>query len=244
VKKSGYDMAMDDNSYECPNCGATIYPEMTRCPQCGHSIYPENDESVPIEAVATTPAWISFMGTMLIGWIIAVGIALIVHFVMDAFVSPSALGSWGKMILFGAGPFGAVVGAFVSTGLYRKRSILMGGVVGALAVPVLVLLATHWVKVTLSLLFSSWGVLLGFLTILAGVLGGWLSINFSPESDWEEKWRVHGWEDLLYQDLLRKVRFNGSAADRLIEFERKQTPQASRLELIQNAIDRWERDNR
>jgi hypothetical protein len=49
---------------------------------------------------------------------------------------------------------------------------------------------------------------------------------------------------MLYQDLLRKVRFNGSAADRLIDFERKREPGASRLKLIQSAIERWERDNR
>jgi len=85
--------------------------------------------------------------------------------------------------------------------------------------------------------------LLGFSTILGGMLGGWLTEIFSPENDWKEKWRIHGWEDLLYQDLLRKVRFNGTIADRLIEYERKQDPQASRLKLIQSAIDRWERDN-
>ncbi len=171
-------------------------------------------------------------------------IALIVHFVMDAFVSPYTIGNWGKLILFIAGPFGIVLGTLVGTGIYRKRSKLMGGLVGVLTVPVLVLLATHWVKVTLNLLFSPWGVLLGFLTILSGVVGGWISETFSAENDWKEKWRVHGWEDLLYQDLLRKVRFNGSVADRLIEFERSQDPQASRLRLIQSAIQRWERDNR
>jgi hypothetical protein len=235
---------MDDNSYECPNCGAKIYPEMTRCPQCGHIMYPEEEDLAQAEAVPTTPTWVSILGVLLIGWIIAGGIALIIHFVMDAFVSPYQLGNWGKIILFMAGPLGAVIGAFVCAGLYRQQSKLVGGVVGVLTVPVLVLLATHWVKVTLSLLFSPWGALLGFLTILAGVLGGWLSETFSSGSDWKEKWRVQGWEDLLYQDLLRKVRFNGSAADRLIEFEHKQTPQASRLELIQSAIKRWERDNR
>ena len=120
----------------------------------------------------------------------------------------------------------------------------MGGLVGVFDLPVLVLLATHWVKVTLGLLFGPWGLLLGFLTILAGVLGGWLTEYFAPDSDVKEKWRVRGWEDLLYQDLLRKTRFNGSAADRLIEYEKKQDPAASRLKLIQSAIERWERDNR
>jgi hypothetical protein len=76
------------------------------------------------------------------------------------------------------------------------------------------------------------------------VIGGWLNVRSAGNIDWQEKWRVRGWEDLLYQDLLRKVRFNGSAADRLIDYERKQDPQATRLKLIQNAIERWERDNR
>ena len=58
--------------------------------------------------------------------------------------------------------------------------------------------------------------------------------------EWQEQWKVRGWEDLLYQDLLRKVRFNRSAANRLIEYEKKQDPQASRLKLIQNAIERWD----
>ena len=235
---------MDDNTYECPNCGARIYPEMTRCPQCGQIMYPEEDERYPEEAQPTTPAWLSFLGSLLIGWMIAAGIALIVHFIVDAFVSPYALGSWGKIILFVAGPLGALVGAYVGTGLARRHSRFMGGLVGVFDLPVLVLLATHWVKVTLSLLFGPWGLLLGFLTILAGVLGGWLTEYFAPDSDVKEKWRVRGWEDLLYQDLLRKTRFNGSAADRLIEYEKKQDPAASRLKLIQSAIERWERDNR
>ena len=209
---------MDDNTYECPNCGAKIYPEMTRCPQCGQNMYPEDEERARPEAQSTTPVWVSFLGALLIGWMIAVGIALIVHFVVDAFVSPYLLGTWGKIILFIAGPLGALVGAYVGTGLVRKRSKLMGGVIGFLAIPVLVLLATHWVKVTLSLLFSPWGLLLGFLTIIAGVVGGWLAEYFSPDSGWKEKWQVHGWEDLLYQDLLRKnslQRLSSRQADRV-----------------------------
>jgi hypothetical protein len=120
----------------------------------------------------------------------------------------------------------------------------MGGLVGVLALPAVVLLATYWVMVTPSLLFSLPGILLGFATVVAGIAGGWLNHRLVPENQAEEKFKVRGWEDLLYQDLLRKVRFNRSAADRLIEYERKQDPSANRLKLIQNAIQRWERDNR
>jgi hypothetical protein len=96
----------------------------------------------------------------------------------------------------------------------------------------------------LSFLLDPWILGTCLLTILAGVFGGWLRSTFSRGADWQEKWKIRGWEDMLYQDLLRKVRFNGSTADRLIEFERKQKPEASRLELIQNAIARLDRDNR
>ena len=85
---------------------------------------------------------------------------------------------------------------------------------------------------------------MGILIIFAGVCGAWIYEKTSLNLEWQDQWKVRGWEDLLYQDLLRKVRFNGSAANRLIEYERKQDPQASRLKLIQSAIERWERDNR
>jgi hypothetical protein len=235
---------MDDNTYECPNCGATIYPEMTRCPQCGQNMYPEEDVAGQAASEGTAPAWLSMLGPLLIGWMIAAGIITLVHFLMAAFIRPTYLAGWAKAILLLAGPFGALVGAYVGTNLNKQRSRLMGGIVGVFTIPVLVLFATYWVEVTPRLLFSPLGALVGFLTILAGVAGGWITEIFSPQSDWQEKWKVHGWEDLFYQDLLRKVRFNGSAADRLIEYERKQDPSASRLKLIQNAIERWERDNR
>ncbi len=232
---------MDDNTYECPNCGATVYPEMTRCSACGTNMYPAEDRMPQVEKPA--PTWLSILGVLLIGWMIASGIAMTLNFVVAAFVHPNQLGAWGMALLLLAAPFGVLIGAYVGTSLYRQHSRLLGGLVGLFTLPVIVLLATYWVRVTAAVLFSPLAVTLGIITILAGVVGGWISQAFAPGSDWKEKWRVHGWEDLLYQDLLRKVRFNGSTANRLIEYERKQDPQATRLKLIQNAIERWERDN-
>jgi hypothetical protein len=48
----------------------------------------------------------------------------------------------------------------------------------------------------------------------------------------------------LYQELLRKAGGNQALADRLIEFERRRTPNASQEELVRSAIERWERDRR
>ena len=51
-------------------------------------------------------------------------------------------------------------------------------------------------------------------------------------------------EKALFDDLLRKVGGDTSAVERLIEFERRQRPGATRLTCLQNAISRWEQENR
>ena len=50
-------------------------------------------------------------------------------------------------------------------------------------------------------------------------------------------------EKALFDDLLRKVGGNRSAAERLIEYERQQRTNATRLTCLQNAVQRWEREN-
>ena len=47
----------------------------------------------------------------------------------------------------------------------------------------------------------------------------------------------------LFDDLLRKVGGDTSAVERLIEYERQQKPNATRLTCLQNAVSRWEREN-
>ena len=47
----------------------------------------------------------------------------------------------------------------------------------------------------------------------------------------------------LFDDLLRKVGGDRSVVERLIEYERQQKPNATRLTCLQNAISRWEHEN-
>ena len=51
-------------------------------------------------------------------------------------------------------------------------------------------------------------------------------------------------EAVLFDDLLRKVGGDRSAVERLIAYERQQKPNATRLTCLQNAISRWENENR
>jgi hypothetical protein len=56
--------------------------------------------------------------------------------------------------------------------------------------------------------------------------------------------RRGGREAELYKRLLRKSFGDAEQVERLIELERKKRPGASRVVLLQNALDRWERHNR
>lgn len=47
----------------------------------------------------------------------------------------------------------------------------------------------------------------------------------------------------LYNDLLHKVGGDRTTVDRLIEFERQRLPNSTRLKWLQNAVQRWEKDN-
>ena len=51
-------------------------------------------------------------------------------------------------------------------------------------------------------------------------------------------------EAALFDDLLRKVGGDQSVVERLLEYERGQKPNATRLTCLQNAIRRWEQENR
>jgi len=51
-------------------------------------------------------------------------------------------------------------------------------------------------------------------------------------------------EAILFDDLLRKVGGDRPTVERLIQYERQQRPHATRLTWLQNAIQRWEQENR
>jgi len=50
-------------------------------------------------------------------------------------------------------------------------------------------------------------------------------------------------EAALFDDLLKKVGGDRSVVERLIEYEKQLSPSATRSICLQNAIQRWEREN-
>jgi hypothetical protein len=51
-------------------------------------------------------------------------------------------------------------------------------------------------------------------------------------------------QDDLYDDLLLKVGGDPATVERLVAFERQQSPDANRTAWLRDAIQRWEHDNR
>jgi predicted nucleic acid-binding Zn-ribbon protein len=48
----------------------------------------------------------------------------------------------------------------------------------------------------------------------------------------------------LFNNLLRKVGGDRSTVERLVDFERQQSPKGNRMVWLENAVRRWEKDNR
>lgn len=53
-----------------------------------------------------------------------------------------------------------------------------------------------------------------------------------------------GQEAQLYKSLLQKSQGDRQQVERLIDYERRRSPNSCRADLLQSAIDRWERDIR
>jgi hypothetical protein len=104
----------------------------------------------------------------------------------------------------------------------------------------IVILLREWKSV---LPFPS--VTLGWIVILAASFGGAkVAEKMLQKVTFQSLFVVLPTEENLYQDLFIKVGYDHDIAGRLIEYERQRAPQATRSELIRNAIQRWQRDNR
>jgi hypothetical protein len=160
--------------------------------------------------------------------------------------------------LLAFGVFGAVrflFGSFFNPGV-RALGVMVGFPLGAFT-------AGYWAGIQtkdrpwLYALFAT-GVLFGvsmlfntlpdnaislLLGLVGGPLGAWLAAR-GGFSSLGVNLRMPEREDQLYQTLLLRVRQDRYMADRLIDFERRRSPNAPRSRLIQDAIERIERDRR
>ena len=248
---------MEDNTIECPNCGEVFSLEFTRCPKCGLNMYPEDEPAgaapgmQPDEAEGRSPGAGEAVLAVILGLILAGTLSFIVHMFASRTATGTGLPETWRIGLLMASPLGAVVGGY-SMGLVGQHGRMAGAGAGALVgagcAALAVLFETRWRLVTPQVLVEPSMLAMYALCILGGAVGGWLSgkseAAFLAGGTAPAKKEAKGvsWEDLMYRDLLTRVRYNRDTAERLIEFERRKTPEADRYTLIRNAVERLERD--
>ena len=245
---------MEEHTLECPRCGRVFSLELTRCPQCGLNIYPEEEEEsgASVEVLARhaqAPGLGGFLGGLILGWILAGAVGFTAHLLLSRLGTRETLALGWKIILFLGMPVGAALGGYAASGmarLTRRASAGLGALVGLGAAALALLFETLWRLVTPQVMLEALMLAQYALCLLLGGLGAWLSSNRQPEAAPGGESAASGlsWEDLMYRDLLTRVRYNRDTAERLIEYERRQTPQAERYTLLRNAIDRLEKDRR
>jgi len=235
---------------ECALCGAQFSYELSRCPKCGASVYPEEElaprewkvaEEGPRGILSQGLNTLSALGA---GWFTAAVVSIFIFF-MGRLLFLAMSKQWAVYIGSGISvSAGALVGGWIAGRFTHARKRLHGLVVGLLCVVISVFLTGSELGADLQRIFvpASW---LGWLVIL---LAGWAGAEIALRMlhpGWEANCtRAVSEEEAAYRDLLDRVRYDRGLAERLIEYEAGQRPLGTRVELIQSAIRRWDRDNR
>jgi len=231
------------NDLECPHCGATFHYELTRCPNCGVNIYfPEDEEDGEFSrAFSRFVDSFRFPLGILAGWTVTIVLSLSLYIpIRLAFTLPQS-----QFVIYALGVtcigIGAFAGGFIAIRVVKENVILGTLLVGMLGVGIAIMI-----------LLREWGtvlpypnVMLGWLVILAAsYAGAKVAEKMLQKVTFETLFVVPQTEENLYQDLFIKAGYDHDIAKRLIEYERQRAPKAARLQLIRNAIQRWEQDNR
>jgi hypothetical protein len=208
-----------EHTLECPHCGRVFSLELTRCPGCGLNMYPEDeDEATGSEGIHSDGVHLDEADEQTAGaglWAVILGwiLAGAASFIIQMFASQAVTG--------GSLPIGWKLALFLASPL--------GAAVGGQVILEASMLAQY------------------ALCIILGGGAAWLRGVASQDTGslrTKDSAPAQGmsWEDLMYRDLLTRVRFNRDTAERLIEYERRLAPEADRYTLLRNAVERLERD--
>jgi len=231
------------NDLECPHCGATFHYELTRCPSCGVNIYnPEDEEDGEFsQTLSSFVDSFRFPLGILAGWAAAIALSFSLYLpIRYAFTMPQSQYIVYSIVIACIG-VGTFAGGFFAVRFAKENVVLAALLVGLVGVSIVIaILLREW---TTLLPFPS--VTLGWLLILAaGYAGAKVAEKMLRKVTFETLFIVPPTEENLYQDLFIKAGYDHNLANRLIEYERKRMPQATRSQLIRSAIQRWEHDNR
>ena len=232
---------LPSNQIECTRCGASVHAELTTCPHCGLNFYqPQSDDW---QEHWTEPGpegtWFSLVMLVFLGWLVAAGLAWLLHLVFHRAWQASPAGYWWASIgLF----VGVALGSWLVAHLAEERQLLVAAGVGVSSIGTAILfdgfrqdLSVEGILRAETLLV--WGILVG-----TSLLVGWWQGRQALRVD--HLLFPTDTEQALYDQLLARVRYDRATVERLIQYERQRQPQGTRLIWLRSALRRWERDNR
>ena len=233
------------NEIECPNCGERLYIEVLVCPKCGLHFYPEDEGEQKEADKAPARSNLKLAGGWVVaGTMVAGGLAFILHR-LASFFWPLHQGTGFQVMLWVAGPIGTLVGGYLVACLTRRKVLFQGLIVGIMSLFPAYFLEAYWRDLSVQPLgiatLTSWAVM-----VIGGMLGAWVWNRLDQSTGHQvlSQPNIHLDEQKLYFELLAQVRHDIDTAERLVNLERRRKPTLSRAALIQNALDRLERDRR
>lgn len=231
---------LEDNEVECARCGGTFHISLSRCPHCGVNLYePQEEQNPQISALDNIKNTLRFPLAILAGWFIAAFIGLLIYIPLrtaQATTPASAFVAISAALTLGLGAF---AGGFLYQRISQTQST--GGTISQIAFSSLLGVLVFLTENTLWTLFAP-------LSLLAIASASFYGIKLA-----DKMLRQALIDDLFapvvrsqerYEDLLAKVGHDRDVAERLLAHERVITPKATRDILVENAIKRWEKDNR
>jgi len=238
-----------DNQIECGECGGVFFIELNQCPHCGQSVYfpdekEETQDSWSDSILKTIPTPVHTMLLVLFAGIISGIVALVIYLPIRPALGNSPQSFVIQSFIYVSTALGALVGGYVGGRFARVRRLFHGLMVGVLSLLISLLMLSQEFYQLSEALFSlltpvGWGLVIG-----ASYAGAQFAARMVREQMADFLFAGVRTEASSYQDLLSRVGYDESVAERLLEYERKSLPNADRIELIHLAIARWERDNR
>ncbi len=231
---------LEDNELECARCGGTFHISLTRCPHCGVNVYEPEDENPPEDGTLfNVQRALRVPLAVIAGWFISVFIGLMLYipirFAQGGQPTPAFVLVSGTLTL----SIGSFAGGFLYQRILQGKSL--GGRISQIVFSVLLGLL---VLLTEAYLWTFGSLAALSMIAASSFLGSHSADRMQRKAMIDELFAPVRASQERYEDLLAKVGHDRAVAERLLEHERGITPKATRSLLIENAIKRWERDNR
>jgi hypothetical protein len=237
---------------ECGKCGSSFYYELYKCPQCGAPVFGDEEEEDESSIYAASQqagkgrasAYLPEAGPLILGLFVSGLLLAVLYFPLQSAFSAAPDLAASRLLLILTGAFSALVGGWFA-GRFSARSLRTQGLLVGAGSLILAVLFYQLVYNQAAALFSNPDFWPGLpLILLSGWGGAAAAERMQRQNAVESLFGPVIQENILYQRLLSITGYDKDTVERLIAFEGRRYPQATRLERMQRAVERWERDNR